>query len=384
MFASTVLTFSLVAPLAFAAVHDITVGGPQGQTIFTPNAISADVGDQVVFTFQQKNHSVTQSSLAAPCSQKDGGFNSGFMPVAANVTSDFPTFTITVNDTNPIWVFCDQNAGLPTSHCGMGMVFAVNCGADGSPQSFTSFQNSALAIGASLQMNSSSSSSSGYGSSSSNSTSSSGSSSTTEPPATNASSTTTTSAAGTTHTVTVGANGALAFSPNQFAAAIGDVVEFQFMAKNHTATQSTFAAPCEKEQFTTSSVGFDSGFMPVAANATGFPTFSITINETTPVWVYCRQTNPVDHCGSGMVLGINSNETTGSTKTFADFQALAMQINGTSNGTSSSNSSSSGSGSSSGNGSSTNPSGAASGASPRYTVALPATLALVGAFFALL
>jgi len=378
MFASTALAFSLVAPLALAAVHDITVGSPSGQTIYTPNAISAEVGDQVVFHFEQKNHTVTQSSFAAPCTQKDGGFNSGFMPVAANVTSDFPTFTITVNDTNPIWVFCDQNAGLPTSHCGMGMVFAVNCGADGSPTSFTSFMNSALAIGQSLQMNTSSSSSSNSTSSSGSSYGAPPSSSTTEPPATNVSSTTTTTAAGTTHTVTVGANGALEFSPSQFAAAVGDVVLFEFMAKNHTATQSTFAAPCEKEQFTTSTVGFDSGFMPVAANTSGFPTFSITVNDTTPIWVYCRQTNPVDHCGSGMVLGINSNETTGSTKTFADFKALAMQINGTSNGTSSSNSSSSG------NSSSTDPSSAASGASPRYTVALPATLALVGAFFALL
>jgi len=383
MFASSVVALSLVAPLAFAATHNIVVGGPQGQTIFTPNAISADVGDQIVFQFQQKNHSVTQSSLAAPCSQKDGGFNSGFMPVAANVTSDFPTFAITVNDTNPIWVFCDQNAGLPTSHCGMGMVFSANCGSDGSPTSFTSFQNAALAIGQSLQMNSSSSSSSSYGSGSSYGAPPS-SSTTTPPPTSNSSSTTTTAtAAGTTHTVTVGANGALAFSPSQFAAAIGDVVEFQFMAKNHTATQSSFAAPCEKEQFTstTGAIGFDTGFMPVAANSSSFPTFSITVNDTTPIWVYCRQTNPVDHCGMGMVLGINSNETAGSTKTFADFQALAMQINGTSNGTSSSNSSSSGS---SGNSSSTNPSQAASGASPRYTVALPATLALVGAFFALL
>jgi hypothetical protein len=37
-----------------------------------------------------KNHSVTQSSFAGPCSFKEGGFDSGFMPVAANVTESFP------------------------------------------------------------------------------------------------------------------------------------------------------------------------------------------------------------------------------------------------------------------------------------------------------
>jgi hypothetical protein len=71
-----------------------------------------------------------------------------------------PTFAITVNDvslnpcasslltighvqTQPIWVFCQQ-----TGHCGKGMVFAVNCGADGSQNSFTNFKNAALAQGA--------------------------------------------------------------------------------------------------------------------------------------------------------------------------------------------------------------------------------------------
>lgn len=71
-------------------------------------------------------------------------------PVAANQTDNLPTYTITVNDTAPIWVYCRQAANTPASHCGAGMVFAVNCGLDGAPNSFTNFKNSALAIGASL------------------------------------------------------------------------------------------------------------------------------------------------------------------------------------------------------------------------------------------
>ena len=72
------------------------------------------------------------------------------MPVPANQTDNLPTYTITVPDTQPIWVFCKQAAQTPASHCGAGMVFAVNCGADGAPNSFTNFKGSALAVGKAL------------------------------------------------------------------------------------------------------------------------------------------------------------------------------------------------------------------------------------------
>jgi hypothetical protein len=53
--------------------------------------------------------------------------------------------------TQPVWVYCRQAGKTPASHCGQGMVFAVNCGLDDAPNSFTNFKKSALAIGASLQ-----------------------------------------------------------------------------------------------------------------------------------------------------------------------------------------------------------------------------------------
>jgi len=49
-----------------------------------------------------------------------------------------------------IWVHCRQASNTANSHCGKGMVFAINCGQDGAPNSFTNFKNAALAIGASL------------------------------------------------------------------------------------------------------------------------------------------------------------------------------------------------------------------------------------------
>jgi hypothetical protein len=42
--------------------------------------------------------------------------------------------------------------------------------------------------------------------------------------------------------------------------------------------------------------------MPVAANSTTIPTFTITVNGTGPEWFYCSQAK---HCESGMVFAIN-------------------------------------------------------------------------------
>lgn len=74
-------------------------------------------------------------------------------------------------------------------------------------------------------------------------------------------------------------------------AANGDTIEFQFLAKNHTVTQSTFASPCSNITDATGLVtGVDSGYQFVPANSTSFPVWSITVNNaSTPLWFYCRQ-----------------------------------------------------------------------------------------------
>jgi len=343
MFFHSIAALALAAS-ASAAIINVDVGNSTGGLIFNPEAISANPGDQVIYTFHQKNHTVTQSSFAAPCSPLDGGLNSGFMPVAANVTDGFPTFTITVNDTKPIWVFCDQAANTAASHCGAGMVHAINCGPDGSANSFSGFKSAALAIGAQLKAQASASAppapsltTADYGTA-------------TIPAAPVESTVTVTvtveasswvttyasypgspaatpaSLTGNVHTVTVGnANGSLIFDP-PFLANIPprDIISFEFHQKNHTVSQSSFAAPCLK-----SAGGFDSGFMAVADNATEFPTFNVTVNETAPVWVYCRQHKPdgSSHCGAGMVFAVNPVQD--SPRNFTAFQQLAAQLNGT-------------------------------------------------------
>lgn len=338
-------------PLISATVIDVQVGAG-GQLAYSPEAISAQPGDQVVFHFNPKNHTVTQSSFPDPCGKKAGGISSGFQPVAANQTDNLPTFTVTVNDTSPIWIYCAQAANTPNSHCGAGMVFAINCGADGSPNSFTNFKNSALAVGASLKAAAAASTpvpaatdaapqawtTAAYGDY-------------TIPaapavtPVTQAvtlgSDTWTTtynsypgspaptpaSAEGTVHTVVVGGVGILAFNPPFISAAPRDTVVFEFHQKNHTATQSSFADPCRPLDVN-GTTGFDSGFMPVAADATSFPTWNFTVTDTSPVWVFCRQTAPSSHCGAGMVFAINSVES--SPRNFSAFQNVAKALNGTS------------------------------------------------------
>jgi hypothetical protein len=75
----------------------------------------------------------------------------------------------------------------------------------------------------------------------------------------------------------------------------------------------------------TGTAGFDSGFMPVAAGATNFPTYTVQVNNTSPIWAFCRQAG---HCGQGMVFAANAVES--GPKSFEAFVALAKQLNGTS------------------------------------------------------
>lgn len=104
------------------------------------------------------------------------------------------------------------------------------------------------------------------------------------------------------HVVTVGAGGMLAFSPDNISAAEGDMVQFQFMPKNHSVVQSTFDQPCEPISDFTNETGIFSGYMPVSPSAAEIPTFTILINNTNPIWIYCSQ---VQHCQKGMVMVIN-------------------------------------------------------------------------------
>jgi len=181
-------------------------------------------------------------------------------------------------------------------------------------------------------------------------------------------------AAGTTvHVVKVGSsNGTIAYSPNNVTAAVGDMVQFQFAGGNHTVTQSTFDQPCQPIAMNSNVTGVFSGFMPVSASTTSAPTYTIQINSTTPMWIYCSQAK---HCQAGMNLVINENTKANATRSLANFKALAAKATANlapstvTNGTA-------GTSSSTGSGSATTSSGAAKSTSTSGATAFKASEAL--------
>lgn len=49
--------------------------------------------------------------------------------------------------------------------------------------------------------------------------------------------------------------------------------------------------------------GIKSGFMPLAKDATEMPVFTVMVNDTKPMWLYCGQEQ---HCQKGMVMAVNA------------------------------------------------------------------------------
>jgi len=341
MFAASLAVLPLIS-LAAATTYQVQVGSSDltKQLTFDPYAVFAVAGDVVEFIFHQKNHTVTRTSFNDVCQPlldtytHEPVFDTGFHPVAADQMDDFPTYNYTVTDDKPVWLYCRQ-----ATHCGKGMVFAINCPSNGT-NSFDAFKQAALAFGVkeSAQAAASSSwaataTSEVYGGQ-------------TYAPVWHPTVTETvtyesqtwstayesypdspgpTPAAeqGVEHRVKVGGNKTLTFDPPTVYANVRDTIVFEFLTKNHTATQSSFGAPCES---LADGTGFDSGFMPVADGATTFPTFNITVNKPDPIWVYCRQAT---HCGKKMVFAVNPGQN-GTTNSFDNFVNLAVTLNGTS------------------------------------------------------
>ncbi|PVH90696.1 hypothetical protein DM02DRAFT_483865, partial [Periconia macrospinosa] len=97
--------------------------------------------------------------------------------------------------------------------------------------------------------------------------------------------------------VTVGAGGALKFSPSSIDADVGTMISFNFLALNHTLTQSSLSHPCK------AGGKFDTGFKQFnPQNISGEFVVLYEILSTEPQWFFCAQTS---HCRSGMVFSVN-------------------------------------------------------------------------------
>ncbi|KAJ6257144.1 hypothetical protein Dda_8030 [Drechslerella dactyloides] len=123
---------------AASKVHTVIVGGDAG-LVYSPQSTMAAMGDVVEFHFMKQNHSVTQSSFLKPCVRLPEGVDSGLMPNPNNTIVPPPVFKFTVKTTEPTWFYCKQRTG---THCGKGMVFAINPTAE---KSFDKFRSMAIA-----------------------------------------------------------------------------------------------------------------------------------------------------------------------------------------------------------------------------------------------
>lgn len=69
----------------------------------------------------QKNYSVVQSTFDTPCRPAPHAFYSGFVESSLSGPLAPIHFTITLNDSNPIWFYCSQD-----NDCQHNMVGVIN------------------------------------------------------------------------------------------------------------------------------------------------------------------------------------------------------------------------------------------------------------------
>jgi plastocyanin len=124
--------------------HSVNAG--LGGLRFDPDNVVAEIGDIVEWHFLPKNHSVAQSSFAAPCVPQENAFFSGFQPVADGQTQAPDVFQIVVKDKAPIWYYCAQTTG---NHCQAGMAGVVNQNFDG-PNTLAAYKAAAANTGVSI------------------------------------------------------------------------------------------------------------------------------------------------------------------------------------------------------------------------------------------
>jgi len=126
------------------------------------------------------------------------------------------------------------------------------------------------------------------------------------------------SAASSVQTVSVGKDG-LVYTPNTLTAAAGTTVEFHFFPPGHSVAQSSFESPCAPIN---ASAFFSGGFSATTGEAPNV--FTLTINDTTPLWFYCGVPG---HCEAGMAGVINPPADT--SKSLAAYQAAAAKVSKT-------------------------------------------------------
>jgi plastocyanin len=86
-------------------ISQVVVGGSAG-LVYSPDTIEAAIGDMVIFTFLEQNHTATQSAFTTPCQFLAGGIDSGFMPNINSSVNPPPQMAMQVTVATPI---CESN-----------------------------------------------------------------------------------------------------------------------------------------------------------------------------------------------------------------------------------------------------------------------------------
>ncbi|KAL1899040.1 hypothetical protein Cpir12675_001596 [Ceratocystis pirilliformis] len=312
-------TLATLAAAATSAAMAVSQPGSQSKTIqvkvspdqFTPNNIEANIGDLIEFHFDEGLNSVVQTSYGNPCVPIEGGFSSGTFIVGLYQNEDPHVFTVPIQNKDPIWFY---NSAVNQCYK-YGTVGGINIypnrpdtisklsskarlykgllkspnkvqGALGSPNmrlttALLAFATGALAMPSGTTGN--------------------------KPNKVVA-------RAGATHTVTVSDNG---FSPGDFEADAGDILEFHFKPGSHSVTQASFINPCRYLQG-----GFASGVLITSpGEVENSQVFQVYLQDNRPVWFF---KGGEKSCSSNGLVGVVNAPGTGG-QYYGNFQRAALR-----------------------------------------------------------
>lgn len=103
------------------------------------------------------------------------------------------------------------------------------------------------------------------------------------------------------------------FKPPTLQVGQGSRVHFDFLAVNHTLTESTFEQPCQKKPGALIDTDFNN---PNPNNTPNLHPFDYTFASGEPRYFYCKQDG---HCAQGEVFAVNVDEAR-----FNEFRKRAM------------------------------------------------------------
>lgn len=106
---------------------NVTVGANKKLLFDPPFLQGVKAGQKIHFDFRAANHTLTSSSFAKPCTIADHpAVDTNFQNFNPNDVPDFAPFDFIVPSEEPQYFYCKQANRTPNSHCGKGMVFAIN------------------------------------------------------------------------------------------------------------------------------------------------------------------------------------------------------------------------------------------------------------------